>query len=1047
MATRQVTTVFAVSGEKEYKSAIQDINREIKLLNSQLDLNVTKYTGQENSMAALEDKAKILNSLYNTQQEKVNTIRDAWNNCKNKAEEYRKKIIDTQDAIDKAKQKLEEMESAGIDKESDIYKSVYESYEKLTRTLDQEQGKLDAAVRGAQNWEIALNDAEANLIDIESQLKPISEKLDEDLTPGFNDVADAAQDVADDTEDMQERMSGAVDAAVLAVTQSGMKEAFDTIKNAINDCINESINFESSMTGVFKTVNLTAEEEKQMADSIKELATQIPQTTTEIAAIAELAGQLGIAKEDILEFTKVMLALGTSTNLSSEEAASSLAKFVNITQLSADDYERLGSAIVDLGNNFATTEADIVNMAIRMASTGEIVGMSATDILAFAATLNSLGIEAEAGGTAISKLFRKIEVAVAQNASLDYAHIAGMTSEEFNALWGSDPAKALNEFILGLGKVEKNGQNAILILQQMGLKEERLSNAIQALYTSNGLLTDALDMSAAAWEENTALSEEANRRYETSASKIQLLENAVSNLKIAIGDDFMETAGPIVDVLTDLANAGSDLVETEPGFSTALGAIGGGLGAIVGVTGAAATLKGISGAISILGPYGTTAVLVAGGIGALAGAVLTLVGSSDGLSDTTQAIIEANDKLLEKIKDSETAFNNNKQAAENDAEKVGALIDKLFAFYNQQEKTEATKEIVMQCVDELNEYLPGLGLTYDGVTEKINMTRDAMMQFAEDVTNQKMMDVLKGYWEEAETNKAELEVRKLYTEYDLQKAEKRVKETTEALKKYQEGKNSFEIAFLEISSEEYRNAIAENHAAIYEYEQLEKSLGDIESELTDIEREIARTKGAYSSYTEEVRKAAEDISGYAENTKSAGKAFVEGFAEGIEESEPVVKLAAKKIAATAEDALKTKLEIRSPSRVARRIGEFFGEGLALGIEESEIEISSVMRGITKAFDISDELSLEIKRAQAEISGIKEISSGTGRLNFDEYSEKMRSMTRSATVATARAVGENQSERIVNLTVINELDGREISREVSRIQYDDTKITARARGVR
>lgn len=80
--------------------------------------------------------------------------------------------------------------------------------------------------------------------------------------------------------------------------------------------------------------------------------------------------------------------------------------------MSAEDYDRLGATIVDLGNNFATTEADIVEMATRLASTGAITGKTEPQMLAIATALSSVGIEAEAGGSAISKLMKIMEVAV-----------------------------------------------------------------------------------------------------------------------------------------------------------------------------------------------------------------------------------------------------------------------------------------------------------------------------------------------------------------------------------------------------------------------------------------------------------------------------------------------------------------------------------------------------------------------------------------------------------------------------------------------------------
>ena len=81
MATRTVTTVFAVQGEKDYRTAIQNINREIGTLNEKLKLNATRYKGQEDSMEAIRDKADALNDLYSKQKEKVNQIEAAWKNC------------------------------------------------------------------------------------------------------------------------------------------------------------------------------------------------------------------------------------------------------------------------------------------------------------------------------------------------------------------------------------------------------------------------------------------------------------------------------------------------------------------------------------------------------------------------------------------------------------------------------------------------------------------------------------------------------------------------------------------------------------------------------------------------------------------------------------------------------------------------------------------------------------------------------------------------------------------------------------------------------
>lgn len=121
------------------------------------------------------------------------------------------------------------------------------------------------------------------------------------------------------------------------------------------------------------------------------MAKEIPASTTEIAAVAEAAGQLGIETESIEEFTRTMIDLGEATNMTADVAATEFARFANITQMSQEDFDRLGSSVVALGNSMATTEAEISSMAMRLAAQGSQVGMTEAQIMALAGTMSSLG--------------------------------------------------------------------------------------------------------------------------------------------------------------------------------------------------------------------------------------------------------------------------------------------------------------------------------------------------------------------------------------------------------------------------------------------------------------------------------------------------------------------------------------------------------------------------------------------------------------------------------------------------------------------------------
>lgn len=335
----------------------------------------------------------------------------------------------------------------------------------------------------------------------------------------------------------------------------------------------QAIDFESAFAGVKKTVDGTPEQLAEIRSGILELSqTDIIAPANEISAVAEAAGQLGIQTENILKFSKTMIDLGESTNLSSEEAASDLAKFANVTKMSQNNFDRLGSTIVALGNNFATTESDIVAMGTRLASTGELTGLSEAQIMGVATALSSLGIEAEAGGSAMSKFLKQFAVADATGNMKKYADVAGMSVEKFSELYKKDSLAAISAFTKGLNDTERNGKSAIQILDEMEIKEVRLSNAVLSLASSDDILTKASALASQAWDENIALSNEAEQRYSTTESRIEKAKNAVQNLGIQIGDMTLPLVGKLADNFGELAQKAQRWVsengETIKGFAS-----------------------------------------------------------------------------------------------------------------------------------------------------------------------------------------------------------------------------------------------------------------------------------------------------------------------------------------------------------------------------------------------------------------------------------------------------------------------------------------------
>ena len=310
------------------------------------------------------------------------------------------------------------------------------------------------------------------------------------------------------------------------------------------------IQFESAFAGVEKTVDATDAEIQQFRSGIRDMAKEIPQTAAEISSVAEAAGQLGIQNEYILGFSRTMSDLGVATNMSATEAATSLARLANITQMPQENFDRLGSTIVALGNNLATTEAEITEMALRLAGAGNQVGMTEAEIMGLAGAISSVGIEADAGGSAVSTVMTKMQLAVEQGGeSLEqFANVAGMSATEFQQAFRENAAQALVAFVEGLGNMESRGQSAIATLADMEITEIRQRDALLRLAGAGDVLSESLGIATQAWDENNALTNEAEKRYQTLESQIQILKNNVDDFAISLYDGIRD---PMAEVVSD----------------------------------------------------------------------------------------------------------------------------------------------------------------------------------------------------------------------------------------------------------------------------------------------------------------------------------------------------------------------------------------------------------------------------------------------------------------------------------------------------------------
>lgn len=378
-----------------------------------------------------------------------------------------------------------------------------------------------------------------------------------------------------------------------------------------------AVDIDTALTGVRKTVDMTEEGYQNLKRGAVELSRTQPVSANTILNMEALGAQLGWSNDKLQDFAMTVAGLDIATDMDAETAATELAQFANITRMAQGDAGRYASSIVALGNNMATTESKISAMSQGMASAGTQAGMSQADILGVAAAAASLGLEAQAGGSAFSKTINEIGMAVSTNGKTlqTWADVAGMSVEQFKAAWQTDVTGTFERVIEGLGKVKANGGDLNETLAELGVTELRQSDFLRRMAGNSDLVSRAVELSNGAWKENTALGKEVENRNKSLAAKIDVLKNRVTALATEVGGSLadaamaaLEAAEPLFKSVEKGAKAFAEMDKESQQTILKLAAFATAAGPVISIagkiTGAGGTIaKGVAKSVKGLGNF------------------------------------------------------------------------------------------------------------------------------------------------------------------------------------------------------------------------------------------------------------------------------------------------------------------------------------------------------------------------------------------------------------------------------------------------------------
>jgi TP901 family phage tail tape measure protein len=354
-----------------------------------------------------------------------------------------------------------------------------------------------------------------------------------------------------------------------ALKMAGAATAVVAVGAAMKHGIGNALSWETAMTGVSKTVDATEAEITALGKSLTFMSSRIPVGRDELAKLAQVSGQLGVQQKNLKLYVETAAQLGVAVDdLSPEEAIVGLAKFGNVMGTAQEDVAKLGSTLVQLGNTMATTEGSILNMGQRLAAAGRIIGLSEGDVLGLAAALSSVGIEAESGGTAFSKVMVEISKAASSGGAElnEMARISGVTAGEFRQLTKDTPIEAIKGFVVGLKNAQDRGENVFATLEGLGMTSVRLQQALLSASSASDLFTGAIESGNKAFKEGTALAEESEKAFGTTASQLKMVQNTFSNISAEIMTSVLPALSSLAGWANDMLVPSEKVVETFSQF-------------------------------------------------------------------------------------------------------------------------------------------------------------------------------------------------------------------------------------------------------------------------------------------------------------------------------------------------------------------------------------------------------------------------------------------------------------------------------------------------
>lgn len=832
MATRTISTKLAVEGEAEYKKAIAACNAENSTLKSNLAAVESSFRGNANTMAALTAKGSALSSMYEAQKSKVSTLEAALSNAQRAQEQYASRVSTARENVERCERALEELKNSTGDT-TEEQKALTEELEKWNSELSEAEGYEAAAARGVQNWQKQLNYANVDLDKLSDQVEENNRLLEEasESADGCATSIDAygkkTKEAGEESGKFGSKSKDAINQLSGALAAAGVTAAIKEITEALLECSAAAETFESSIAKVATIADTSTISLEDIQTRIINLSGETGKSAESLSEAVYSAISAGVDTASAVEFVEKATRLAAGGFTEAETAVDVLTTAINAYGLSVEETERISDILITTQNLGKTTVDQLAQSVGKVIPLASAYNVEMDNLGAAYAVLTAGGVATAEAGTYLKAMLTEL----GDSGSTVAGVLQEQTGKSFSALMAG--GASLGDVLAILGDSvdgDTTAFNELWSSTEAGVGA--LSIFGRGAESFNGVLSSMQDSAGATASAYSTMAD-------TTEFAHQRMKTATENLKIAIGTELNPALEKLYSTGAAAFEWATDFVQQNPWIVSAITALIAGISALaVGLTIAAnaANIAAIAtaawNAVLAANPVG----LVVAGVVALAAAVtafILCIGSAD---EETRAFCDT-------LKETKDAYDELSEAMDEERATTEAMVAALESALEVEGKSEAQKAAILEMVNQLNEAVPGLGLSYDAMSDSINMTTESLEALTDAAANQEEYEAQVARLSELYVEQTEIEARLQAAQEEYNAAVEsgawgtgKLKNNVEALTAELES-NQEQIAALEEESREYGEWQAASATATRE---MSATVGDLISEMEALQESYTK---------------------------------------------------------------------------------------------------------------------------------------------------------------------------------------------------------------